>query len=233
MRYPTSPRASGTHTQSERQQLHQDWNLGLLTPSPVFSPPHLTNPQSYRHQAREYSPQRMTSPLSSKRATCHFLHQTLSSVLVSIPIRHCLENMKEWNVFLQGQNSKLVKENTSKALRLSGKHTQVLKSVCFHGEGWMFWRLVQYNGGFSKKCVEGNDLWSIQKELQEEICLKRPVVIKEYQFHVFLSDPMMMFPAMRKPVTKVLIHQRLIYVCQLHRSLPFCCPTDVESYRMD
>lgn len=76
---------------------------------------------------------------------CNFLYQIPNSVLVSILTRCCLENMKGWNIFAQNYDSKLVKENMSKELRLSEKHTQVLKCVHFHRE-----RIQDLEGGFGK-----------------------------------------------------------------------------------
>lgn len=52
--------------------------------------------------------------------------------------------MKGWNIFTQDQNSKLVKENMSKKLRLSEKYIQVLNCVHFHGE--RMWYLVDSFG---------------------------------------------------------------------------------------
>lgn len=71
-----------------------------------------------------------------------------------------------------------------------------------------------------------------QNELQREVCLIRPLVIREYYFHVFCNTSMMAFPTWGA-VTEVLTERSPVPdICHLHMSLYFCCSTVVESRRV-
>lgn len=102
----------------------------------------------------------MTSPLSSKRATCHFLHQTPNSVPFSIPIRHCLEKHERVECFyirpelLVGQG-----ECVQSTYVVWKTHVGAQMCVCFHGEKR---KALEFGFGtmeiFSKKYMQGDDL---------------------------------------------------------------------------